>query len=51
MMLGLSGWAGDGFPSTGLKVMDVLMVYVLGGFFGAFLGFGKMPDGESAKAK
>jgi hypothetical protein len=42
---------GDGYPSTGLKVFDVALVYILGGFFGSFLGFGKLPDTEDDKTK
>jgi hypothetical protein len=32
-----------------VKIIDVLMVYVLGGFFACFLGFGKLPDHEESK--
>jgi hypothetical protein len=42
---------GDGYPSTGLKLLDVLMVYFLGGFIGSFLGFGAITASETSKDK
>jgi hypothetical protein len=43
---------GDGYPSTGFRLLDVVLVYVLGGFFGSFLGLAKLPDTpEDRKSK
>jgi hypothetical protein len=42
---------GDGYPSTGFKWFDIVLVYFFGGFLGVFLGFGKVPDAEHAKSE
>jgi hypothetical protein len=42
---------GDGYPSTGFKLLDIVLVYFMGGFLGVFLGFGKVPDEGDPKTK
>ncbi|PRP79942.1 hypothetical protein PROFUN_05918 [Planoprotostelium fungivorum] len=34
----------DTYPSTGSKTMDRLMVNVVGGFLGTYLGYGRIPE-------
>jgi hypothetical protein len=41
---------GDVYPSTGFKLFDMLIVNILGGFFGSYLGLGASAM-ETAKAK